>query len=269
MSNNQELQDRAQNTVNRAKAIITKPSETWAVIAGETDAPMQVFMRYAVPLAAIGPVASFIGGQVFGYGAFGLNYRPGMMEGLGQAIASYVLTLLSLWLLAWVANFLSPKFSGRDDFAAAFRLVAYAMTAAWVVGIVGLIPALGVLGLAGLYSLFLFYRGAHPIMGVPTEQSMAYTAITVVVAVIANIVIGLITAAFAGSMALGGLAGAADKTSADNMTLDLGDLGKITIDGNNQTIDMGDLGKITVDETTGETTVTVEDKRATITQPEE
>jgi hypothetical protein len=33
--------------------------------------------RYAIPLIAIGPVASFIGGQVFGYSAFFISYRPG------------------------------------------------------------------------------------------------------------------------------------------------------------------------------------------------
>ena len=88
MNDKQELQERAEGLMNRAKAITLKPDETWPVIAKETDAPMQVFVRYVVPLAAIGPIASFIGGQVFGYGAFGISYRPSFMGGLSQAITS-------------------------------------------------------------------------------------------------------------------------------------------------------------------------------------
>ncbi|QUL38575.1 Yip1 family protein [Erythrobacter sp. JK5] len=228
MDSNQELQERAEGLFNRAKAVTLKPAETWPVIAKETDAPMQVFLRYAVPLAAIGPIASFIGGQLFGYGMFGISWKPTFLGGLSQAITAYVLTLASLWLIAWVANFLSPKFGGKDDFSSAFRLAAYSMTAAWIVGIFGIVPALSILGLLGLYSLYLFYKGASPMMDVPQDKATGYTVVTVVVAIVANIVIGMIAAAITGPAQMPNMAG--DGYSSGDTTIQIdSETGRATI----------------------------------------
>lgn len=262
MSDNQELQEQAQGIFNRAKAVIMQPSETWAAIAKETDEPMQVFLKYAVPLAAIGPIASFIGGQVFGYGAFGISYRPTFMGGLTSAILQYVLSLASIWLIAWVASFLSPKFNGKDDFAAAFRLSAYAMTAAWVVGLVGLIPALGILGLAGLYSLYLFYKGANPVMNVPQDKALPYTAVTVLIGIVVNFIASMIVASMMGPAAMAGMAGG--NAGGDSATIDLGEYGTINVDGENQTIDMGEMGRIQIDGDTGEATINVDGEEVKI-----
>ena len=214
---------------------------------------MQVFLRYVVPLAAIGPIASFIGGQVFGYGAFGISWRPSFLGGLSQAITSYVLTLASIWLIAWVANFMSPKFSGKDDFASAFRLAAYSMTAAWVVGIVGLVPALGFLALAGLYSLYLFYKGAPVMMDVSKDNAIVYTVVTVIVAIVANIVIGMIAAAITGPATLAGMGGGS--VSNGGTTIDMGEYGSIQVDedGNTTTATINvDGEEMTIETTTDE-----------------
>lgn len=203
-----DLQDQAQGIITRAKAIITDPGNTWPTIAAETDAPMQVFTKWVLPLAAIGPIASFIGGQIFVYGAFGFSYRPSLTVGITTLLVGYVGALISVWLIAFIANFLSPKFDGKDDFPAAFRLTAYSMSAAWIVGIVGLIPALSILGLAGLYSLFLFYKGATIMMAVPEDKAIVYTVLTVVVGIVANVVIGIVSASITAPVAFASLPGA-------------------------------------------------------------
>jgi len=59
--------------VARAKAIILKPKEEWPVIDRETTPSGDIFTRYALPLAANGPVAQSIGGQVFSFGTFGIT----------------------------------------------------------------------------------------------------------------------------------------------------------------------------------------------------
>ncbi len=224
---NNPVEKRTQGLVARAQSVILKPAETFPKIATESDPPMSVFTSYVVPLVAIGPIASFIGGQLFGYGGFGFSYRPSLMGGLSTAIISYILGLIGVWVLAWIANFLSPKFGGKDDFPAAFRLVAYSMTAAWVVGIIGLIPALGILGLAGLYSFYLYYKGATPVMGVPQDKAVGYTAVTVVSAVVLYIVVGAVTASIAGLGALAGGGLAAADAQNDRATIDLGEYGRI------------------------------------------
>jgi hypothetical protein len=81
--------------VERAKAILLQTKETWPVIATERTTPGNIITRYAIPLAAIGPVAGFIGGQVFGYSAIFATYRPGLMAGLSMAITTFIMAIVA------------------------------------------------------------------------------------------------------------------------------------------------------------------------------
>src|SRR3546814_18075957 len=66
----------AAGIVQRAKDILLKPKETWPVIAAEPATTQSIYVPYVVVLAAIGPIAQFVGGQVFGFTAFGVTYHP-------------------------------------------------------------------------------------------------------------------------------------------------------------------------------------------------
>lgn len=193
----------AQGLIDRAKAIILKPAEEWPVIEAEPATISDVLTKYAVPLAAIPPIASLIGGQLFGYSALGLSYRPSLLGALGTAVIQFFMALVSLFLLSFIANFLASKFGGTEDRVRAFKLVAYSFTASWVAGIFGLIPAIGFLAILGLYSIYLFYTGATPLMKVPQEKAGGYTAVTVLATVLiylaALAITGTITAMFVGN----------------------------------------------------------------------
>jgi hypothetical protein len=111
------------------------------------------------------------------------------------------MAIISLFIVSFVANVASPKFGGKDSFPAAFRLVAYSMTAAWVAAILGLIPSLALIGaLLGLYSFYLFYLGATPVMGVPQDKAVTYTVVTVVAVIVLYLIVSAITATVLGSM---------------------------------------------------------------------
>lgn len=189
--------------VARAKAIILAPKEEWPKIGAETQSSGDIFTRYVIPLAAIGPVASLIGGQVFGYGAFGFSYRPSLLVAVGTAVISFLLTLIGVVILTLIADFLAPKFGGEANRPRAFKLVAYGSTAAWLAGIFSLIPSLGFFGLLGLYSIYLYYTGANPMMKVPQEKSAAYTAVTMLCAIVLAFIVAPITSTVTG-LAFGG-----------------------------------------------------------------
>ena len=252
--------------VDRAKSILLSPKAEWPKIATETDTVKDVFLKYAVPLAAIGPVATLIGGQIFGYGGmFGFSWKPSIGTAISMAISSYVLGLISLFIVAWIANFLSPKFGGQESFEKAFRLCAYSFTAAWIVGIVGLIPSLGILGLLGLYSLYLFYIGAKPMMGVPDEKAAGYTAVTVIAAIVLNLIAGAIVAAFSGPSALSsGMAG-----GSDDVTINIPGMGEMQVsdDGERQTIQVPGVGSIEVSRDGESMTINAEELEARLNAP--
>jgi hypothetical protein len=247
--------------VERAKAILMRPKEEWPRIASEPTGPMEVLRGYAIPLAAIGPVAALIGGQVFGYEALGISYRPTLMSGITTAVATYVLSLVSLFVVAFIANFVSTKFGGRDSWPAAFKLVAFAMTASWVGGVFGLIPSIAVIGvLFSLYSIYLLYLGAGPMLGVPQDKAFGFTAVTIIAAIVLNIVIAAIIAAATGT------AGMAAAMAGGEVTA--GEFGTISSDGENGTIDLGELGKVEIDGDTATVTVDGQEMEVNIRETE-
>ncbi|OJY66999.1 MAG: hypothetical protein BGP16_17435 [Sphingobium sp. 66-54] len=188
----------------RAKAIILKPKEEWPVIERETASSGEIFTRYALPLAAIGPVATFLGGQIFGYGAFGVSFKPSLIGGLSQAVISYVLSLVGLFVICFVADKLAPNFGGQASSRNAFKLVVYSMTAGWLASIFGLIPSLSILAVVGLYSFYLFYTGAGPLMKIPADKTLTYTIVTVICVIVLYIVIGMLTAGLSRMIGIGG-----------------------------------------------------------------
>ena len=186
------------NLVARAKAIILTPDTEWPVIDAEPASVNSLYRNYIMILAAIPPLATFLHGVLFGYGAFGFTYRPSFFHALISAVVQYAFTLGGAYVLAFIVDALAPTFQGQKNFVQALKLVAYASTASWLAGIFSLIPGLGLLGILGLYSLFLFYRGLSIMMKSPPEKSLPYTIVIVVAAIVVAICISPLTLALVG-----------------------------------------------------------------------
>lgn len=232
----------------RAKAILIAPKAEWPKIAAEGDSVQAVFTRYVVPLAAIGPICRFVGGQLFGSGTLFFRVHPSLIGGLTAAIASFVLALASIFIVAWVANFVADKFGGRQDFRQAFKLCAYAYTAAWLAGVFYLLPTLGVLALlAGLYGIYLFYLGSTPVMGVPEDKAPGFTAVTILGVFVLYVIVAAITstiaALFVTTAALGG-----SELETGKYEMNVPGYGQVKVEdnGNKQTMDIPGVGKVEV-----------------------
>ena len=194
------------NLVDRVKNILLQPKSEWAVIAPEPTDPKTLYTTYICILALIPAVASFIGTALivsFFAGSIGLGFA------LVAAIAQYVLGLVMVFVVAFIADALATSFDGQKSLNQALKLTAYAMTAAWVAGIFTIIPILGwLLSLLGsLYSLYLFYLGAPVLMKVPEPKAVGYTIVVVLVAIVIGLVVGMINAAILGMGAVGMMGG--------------------------------------------------------------
>lgn len=221
--------------IARAKAILIKPKEEWPKIEAEQTTTGDIFRKYALPLAAIGPVAAFIGGQVFGYGAFGITIRPSLTAGISTLIVTYVMSLVSLFVVTFIANFFAAKFGGQENNLNAFKLVAYSMTASWLAGIFGIVPSLAMLGIVGLYSFYLFYVGASPLMKVPADKTGSYTAATVVGAIVVMFIASLIVGAVSGAFVTANTFASADDEMSG--TVSVPGMGSIDLDKMKQATD--------------------------------
>lgn len=183
----------------RVIGILMRPRDEWRAIDTEQTTVSELYRGYIAPLAAIGPIASFIGLAVFGVSVpFLGTIRIPLESALVQAVVSYVLALVGTYVLALVIDGLAPTFAGTKNTVQALKVAAYGSTAAWVAGIFGLIPTLGILGILGIYSLYLVYLGLPVLMKSPQERAVGYTATVVVVAIVIFFVIGFIGRAFVG-----------------------------------------------------------------------
>ncbi|MEO5580932.1 MAG: Yip1 family protein [Gemmatimonadaceae bacterium] len=182
------------NLVERAKNIIMTPKQEWAVIDAEPLDVGELLTKYVLPLAAIGPIAVFIGTSLIGIGPF----RVSIGGAIWTALTSFVLAIIGVFAMAWVISTLAPSFGGERNMPQAIKVAAYSATPQWIAGIFGLIPALWVLMLVGgVFSLYLFYLGLPVLMKVPQEKAMVFTVVVIVVAVLLFVVVGALTTSIA------------------------------------------------------------------------
>jgi hypothetical protein len=231
--------------IERVQSILLRPKQTWPVIAAEPADVASIYSRYVVILAAIPAVCGFIGWTLIGGGGFGVTYRLPIATGLVQLVVGYLLSLAIVYVLALIVNALAPTFGGSKDLVAALKVVAYGSTAGFVGGVFSLLPSLALLLglLASLYSIYLLYTGLPVLMRSAPEKAGAYTAVVVVCAVLAMIVLGAVSSLFIsrGPMGLGTAVGPAGLPGAGG-----GDVQIKTPDGATVTINpsaMADMAK--------------------------
>ena len=171
--------------------MLLQPRQTWPIVAGEDDSIARIYRSYVIWLLLIPALAGFIGMSLVGVGAFGFTVRVPILSGLANMVVGYALSLVMVYAVALIANALAPRFGGTAHLPSAFKLVAYAATAALVGGVFQIVPMLSMLALlASAYSIYLLYLGVPVLMRVPQDRAVGYTAVLVVCAVVLGLVVG-------------------------------------------------------------------------------
>lgn len=195
------------NFVARATGLLLQPSQEWRRI-DRGPADMGGLFVYAAVLAAIGPLAALIGGQLFPITLFGAPLRTPLVGAVIAAAAGYVMALGGVYVLGLVIDALAPSFGGVRDRVRAMQVAVYGSTASWLAGVFGLFPALAILGVVGLYSLFLLYRGLPVLMRAPADKALGYTAVVILAAIAVAIAIGMVVAAVTSAFTVGAMGAA-------------------------------------------------------------
>jgi hypothetical protein len=124
--------------------------------------------------------------------------RIGIVGGLLRSIVVYILSLASVFVAAYIIDFLAGTFGARKNLGNAMKVSAYAPTAAWLAGVFNIIPALAILGILGLYSLYLLHTGIAALMKPPADKALIYTIAVIVCAIILWVIIFTVPAMFFG-----------------------------------------------------------------------
>ncbi len=182
------------NLVDRAKNILLKPKQEWAVISAEPHTVQGLYTGYVMILAAIPAVAAFIGFSLIGVSTFMGSYRWPITSGITHMILQYVLNLGWVYVLALIIDALAPNFGGEKNFMQALKVSAFSPTAMWLAGIFSIIPALAILGILGLYSLYLLYTGLPLLMKTPEDKAVPYTVVVIIIAIVLGLIVGALSA---------------------------------------------------------------------------
>lgn len=227
----------APNLVERAKNILMKPQAEWERIEPEAAEVNKLYIGYALPLAALAAIASFIGTSLIGTSMLGVSYRVPIVTGLIGAVLQVCAVLLGIFVMAMVTNALAPTFGSVQNQGQAHKLAVYGATAALLGGLFAILPPLAILGLlAAIYSLVLIYIGLPRLMKTPEDKRIAYFATIVVVSIVIGFVINLVLGSIL--MSTGALRGAPSYSFGQNAPGSA--QGEITLPGGG-TINVGDL----------------------------
>jgi hypothetical protein len=176
------------NIVERAKNIVLRPRQEWAVIEAEGHSVQGLYTTYVMLLAAIPAVAGFIGVSIVGFGGLGSPYRVPIAAGVANMILAYILNLGSVYGVAVVIDTLAPEFGARRDFVQSLKVAAFAPTAVWLAGASQFLPVLSILMMAGgLCSLYALYLGLMQLKRPPADKAVPYAMLVVIVAMVVGV----------------------------------------------------------------------------------
>ncbi len=185
------------NVIERAKSILLSPAQTWPVIDAEPATVGSIYKDWLIIMAAIPAVCAFIGLSIIGAGAFGYGFRIPIVYGLESMVVHYIMSLVVMFVMALIVDALAPTFGGTKNQVSALKVVAYGATASFVAGFLSLLPSLGMLGIiAACYSIYLIYLGLPVLMKCPQDKAVGYTAVVIIIGIVAGIVIGAVSTAF-------------------------------------------------------------------------
>ncbi len=165
--------------INRARNIILSPVSEWEVIKAEAKPSKDILMNYVIPLVLFVAVCKIVGSLLFHMSYFSLSYS------LLEALIAIIVPIGSVYVSALIINELAPSFGSQKNFEAAFRLLAYSMTAGYIAsaaaGLLSIVGISMILSLFGLYSIYLLYTGLAPMMGTPEDKKIVYIIVSIII----------------------------------------------------------------------------------------
>ncbi|HVE48449.1 MAG TPA: Yip1 family protein [Casimicrobiaceae bacterium] len=170
------------NLVERVKGMLLAPRSEWPQVASEPMSAQDIYTKWVMLLAAIGPVAIAIGyASTLGFGA-----------SLRFAIANYLIVLLMTAVIALIVDGLAPHFGGTKDFVSALKLSAFSYTPAYLAGVFHLLGHYGgvLVLLASIYAWYLFYLGATVLRKASDDKAVVFTIIIVVIGFVLGMLLG-------------------------------------------------------------------------------
>jgi hypothetical protein len=179
-------------TLRRAVRLLVRPRAEWERIAGETTTVDTLLRRYILPLAALAPIATFIGMRTFDRAWDPVHgYLVPTEDIFAAAAATYFASIASIFALAGIFVLIAPMFRCPRDFPAALKVATYGAIPVLLAGATLVLPVMAIVGVVALcHTLFLMWLGADRVLHVPDGARAEFIGISIVLLAFASALAG-------------------------------------------------------------------------------
>jgi hypothetical protein len=192
------------STKDRVVNLCIRPLKEWSIIAGEQNAPVQVLLRYYLPLLLIPSLA-----LVLGYGLFGKTTSDGFISfvikgwniGIQKALTYLFTTPIVLIISSLAIDNLAPVFRSTRNFERTLVFLGYASTPVLLSGVFYLVPVLDFMFLPGIIvSYVLLWFGIPLMKDTPKASISAYFFAMVIITLSALALVHMIIKSMLGAI---------------------------------------------------------------------
>ena len=166
--------------VEHVLGVLYHPNEEWKSIREEHYTISKCYTSHLLYLAAIPPLAAFIGTTQMGWSIGGGDFvRLTVGSALPIAIIFYFALLAGVAIMGWFIHWMEKTYGSESSFDDCMVLATFTATPMFIAGMIALIPILWVDVLAGLvglaFTVRLLYTGVPVIMNIPKEQGFVFS----------------------------------------------------------------------------------------------
>lgn len=170
--------------------LFAHPEEEWQAIRKENCGIGRCYCTHVLFLAAIPPIAGFIGTTRIGWQVGGGEVVKLTTESaLGISLLYYLAMLVGVFSIGKLIHWMGQTYGTKQGLPRSIGLAAYTATPLFLTGIMGLYPILWLNFLIGLpalaYTVYLLYTGVPIMLEISKEKGFLFSSAVLAVGLVA------------------------------------------------------------------------------------
>lgn len=169
--------------------LLSHPTKEWQDIHDERCSVGKCYCSHVLFLAAIPPIAGYIGTTQFGWQ---IGARESIKltadSALLISLVYYVTMLAAVFSIGKMIHWMGQTYGSKQTLPQAIALAAYTATPLFLVGVMGLYPVLWLNFIVGLpalaYTVYLLYVGVPIMMEIPPERGFLFSSAVLAVGLV-------------------------------------------------------------------------------------
>lgn len=169
--------------------LLRHPETEWKIIRKEKCTIGKCYFSHVLLLAAIPPLAGYIGTTQVGWQVAAREvHRLTPESALWIAVLSYLTILVAVFSVGLLIHWMGKTYGAKRSLPQCIALAAYTATPLFLAGIMLLYPVLWLNLLIGLpvlaYTVYLLYTGVPIVMGIPPERGFLFSTAVLAVGLV-------------------------------------------------------------------------------------